>query len=377
MRRALLAAVLLLPGCGASPAGTQWRSSAAQPMDSLRAAPVQDATCRQVLRLSAGGERVRLLLSNALSPTPLRLAAATVGVRSQAAAAEPGSLRRITVGGAGSFVVPPGQQVTTDAVHLATEHGDELLVSFAVQGTARLTAHLIGARTGWCSAAGSGDLTGDQDARAFVLGERAALVVEDAAVAARGAAPTVVAAGDSLTDAPLPPDHRPRWTDVLADRLDGAPVANAAIAGNRVLLPGGLGDPLVRRFDRDVLRRDGVGTVVLLAGTNDLARDVGAPRLQRELTRLCQAARERGLRVVLATIPPAGGRTARQQADRRAVNAWIRRQTPADLVVDADAVLRDPRVPERLAAVYDSGDGLHLSAAGHRVLGEAVADVLR
>lgn len=381
MRKALLGLVLLLPACVSSaaerPLALEWRSSAAQVMNFVRPAPVRDATCRQVLRLSASGDRLRLRLSNVLSPTPLVVSAVTAGRRGERAAAVPGSLRPVTVGGAASFVVPPGEQVTTDAVALPAERGYELLVSFAVSGTASLTGHRIGARTGWCSGDGTGDLTRDESGRPFRGGDRAGLVVEDAAVAASPAAPrTVVVAGDSLTDAPMAPDLRPRWPDVLADRLDAVPVASAAIAGNRVLIEGGFGEPLVERFERDVLQRDGVGTVVLLAGTNDLARDIGAPRLQQELARLAGAARAQQLRVVLATIPPADMRTSAQRADRRAVNDWIRTAAPADLVVDADAVLRDPRAPERLAGVYDSGDGLHLSPAGHRVLGEAFAAAL-
>ena len=393
MRRALAALLLLLPACSsgaAAPAGQAapvepspspslaWRSSAAQAASFLRREPVRDETCRQVLRLSAGGEQVRLRLSNVLSPTPLTVTAATVGLRAQGAAAQPASLQPLTVGGASSFVVPSREQVTTDPVPLRVAAGADLLVSVAVGGTSRLTGHEFAARTGWCSGAGTGDLTAEQGAAPFVRGDRAAYVVEDAAVAVPAAAPsTVVVAGDSLTDAPMPPDVHPRWYEVLSARLPGVPVASAAIAGNRVLLEGGFGEPLVQRFERDVLQRDGVGTVVLLAGTNDLAADLGAEALQVELTRLVEAARARQLRVVLATIPPASDRTRSQRAARRAVNQWMRTLAPADLVVDADALLRDERDPERLEAAYDSGDGLHLSPAGHRVLGAAVADALR
>lgn len=383
MRRSLLGLLLLLPACssafGADADALVWRTSAAQAMNFVRPAPAVDETCRQVLRLSAGGDAVRLRLSNVLSPTPLSVSAATAGVRSRGAAAVPGSLRPVTVGGGSSFVLPPGEQVTTDPVRLPTGPGDDLLVSFAVEGTASLTAHRIGGQTGWCSGPRTGDHTGDEGAAAFpAVGERAGLVVEDAAVAAPPRSPrAVVAVGDSLTDAPLPPDVHPRWPEVLATRLVGVPVANAAIAGNRVLLEGGFGRPLVERFDRDVLSRSGVGTVVLLAGTNDLARDLSGEQLVDELAGLVQRSRAAGHRVVLVTIPPAADRTPAQQAARREVNAWIRSASAADLVVDADLVLRSPADVEALRPAFDYGDGLHLSAAGQRALGEAVAAVLR
>jgi len=41
-------------------------------------------------------------------------------------------------------------------------------------------------------------------------------------------------------------------------------------------------------------------------------------------------------------------------------------------VIDFDALMRDPAQPTRLRKDYDSGDGLHPSAAGYRAMGVAV-----
>ena len=381
MRRALLPLLLLLAACSVAHGSDDlvWRTSAAQAMSFVREQPARDETCRQVLRLSAGGERVRLRLSNVLSETPLRVSALTVGLRAQGAAAEPGSLRTVTVAGERAFVVPPGEQVTTDPVVLSTAGGDDVLVSFAVEGTSLLTGHEFGPLTGWCTGPGTGDHTRDVGAGAFPdVGDRAGLVVEDVAVAtAPGTVRAVVATGDSLTDAPLAPDLHRRWPEVLAEELGAVPVANAAIAGNRVVLDGGYGSPLVQRFDRDVLDRPGVGTVVLLAGTNDLSRDLGAARLIDALDRLVDDAQDDGRRVVLVTIPPTEERAPAQRLARHEVNEWIRSSSSADLVVDADLVLRSPVDDEALRPAFDHGDGLHLSQAGHRALGRAIAGALK
>ena len=375
----LPAALLLLSGCSSAFGAPErevpvWRTSAAQAMSTVQAVAAQDETCRQVLRVSAGGAAVRLRLSNALSPSPLVLSAVTAGVRTAGAAGR--DLAPVTVRGARRVVVPAGEQVTTDPVRLRVAPGDDVLVSFAVEGSSRLSAHAYGAATGWCSGPRTGDRTEDPTGQSFPRGSRQGLVVEDVAVATVPTTPrAVVAVGDSLTDAPLPEDTHVRWTDVLRARRPGLPVVNAAIAGNRVLLEGGYGPTLVERFDRDVLRRSGVGTVVLLAGTNDLSRGLSARQLTAELARLVERSRAAGLRVVLVTVPPAEGRTPAAQAARREVNAWVRTRSGADAVVDADAVLRDPGAPERLRPAYDH-DGLHLTPAGHRALGAAVAAVL-
>jgi lysophospholipase L1-like esterase len=63
---------------------------------------------------------------------------------------------------------------------------------------------------------------------------------------------------------------------------------------------------------------------------------------------------------------------AANDADRDAVNAWIRTPGHFDAVVDFDALMRDPRHPNRLKKEFDSGDGLHPSPEGYRFMGEAV-----
>jgi hypothetical protein len=65
-------------------------------------------------------------------------------------------------------------------------------------------------------------------------------------------------------------------------------------------------------------------------------------------------------------------------AVREQVNAWVRThgREHADGVFDFAAAVADPADPDRLLPAYDSGDGLHLSAAGYRALAGAV-DVTR
>lgn len=373
--RAALGLLLLLPACGTAAGSAPapvWRVSAVQAADMLLPEAVEDATCRAVLRLSVGGDRLRLRLSHASGEQPLTLSAVTVAVAGGGAALRPATVRPVTVAGSAEVVVPAGGAVDTDPVALPTAAGDRLAVSLAVPGPERLSAHRIGAEHAWCSADGRGDLTGQVAATGFGTARRESPVLEAVTVQGAAGPAAVLAVGDSLTDAPLPPGSRSRWTDVLAARLPGTPVVSAAVAGSRVRLEGGLGRPLRERFDRDVLSREGVGTVVLLAGTNDLARDLPAQQLVADLAALADRARAAGLRVVLATLPPARDRTAAQTAARHEVNAWVR---SAEAFVDADAVLRDPADPERLRPAYDA-DGLHLTAAGQRALGEAVADAL-
>jgi hypothetical protein len=64
--------------------------------------------------------------------------------------------------------------------------------------------------------------------------------------------------------------------------------------------------------------------------------------------------------------------TPANEADRVAVNAWIRQPGHFDSVIDFNAVMRDPQHPERLLPAYNSGDHLHPGPAGYKAMGDAV-----
>jgi lysophospholipase L1-like esterase len=310
-----------------------------------------------------------------MSPTPLSLAAITVGIRSVGAALV-ASPKLVTVGGSATPVIGARKVVTTDPIELLVAPDQDVAVTFAVTGTAKLTEHLLGAATGWCSGPGTGDHTTDPTRDPFAQSSREGLVVE--ALEVQTSTPRtdgILAVGDSLTDPPLPPDTYQRWTDIVAGRTQRA-VVNLAIGGNRVLRPGGYGPTLSQRFSQDVLSRAGAGTLVVFAGTNDISSGSTPGELTARLAQLCRQARARRLRVVLVTIPPAWKRTPVRERVRQQDKAWIRATREVEARLDADVLLRDPARPTHLRPGYDFGDGLHLSSAGHRVLGQAMLTVL-
>jgi lysophospholipase L1-like esterase len=147
------------------------------------------------------------------------------------------------------------------------------------------------------------------------------------------------------------------------------------------------------RFDRDVLAQPGVDTLLVYEGVNDLGgltREHPATLEEHAalVTRLLQGfeqmaikAKAHGLKTAIATILPYGGNAyyhpdVTNEADRAAVNGWIRNQKVFDTVIDFDAAVRDPSHPEKLNPAYDSGDGLHANVAGYQVMGAAAAKAL-
>ena len=163
---------------------------------------------------------------------------------------------------------------------------------------------------------------------------------------------------------------------------------NEGIGGNRLLLDG-LGPNALARFDRDVIAQTAVRCVIVLEGINDLGtltRDHDASaeahaalvkRMEGAYAQMIARAHAHGIRVIGTTILPDGGSKyyhpgPGSEADRQAVNAWIREPGHFDGVLDFDKLMRDPANPGNLLPAYDSGDGLHPSPVGYKAMGDAI-----
>lgn len=351
-----------------------------------------DQTVRQVARVSIGGSRVRIVLSNAYGMHPLKIGAADIALSGKdTASIVPGSNRVLTFGGKTSVVIPPGAPMLSDPVDLDVAALSHLAVSlYLPDPTAPATFHWDARQTAYIGAGNQTAATSLKVDSTLTTRVFLAAIQVEAAPGTR----TVVAFGDSITDgdgANINADAR--WPDFLAQRLAPRDVAvlNAGISGARVLRDK-MGVNALARFQRDVLAQPGTRTVIVLMGINDIAWKDTPLALSDESTtaqdliagyqQLIARAHARRVRIIGATLTPFEGALedtpmrgyygAGKERVRQQVNDWIRHSGAFDAVIDFDAILRDPKHPTRLLPAYDSGDHLHPGDAGNRVMAEAI-----
>ncbi|AWH53147.1 lipase [Stenotrophomonas sp. ESTM1D_MKCIP4_1] len=351
----------------------------------LLPARLDNQTFRQTARLSLGGPRMRVRLSNAHGTQPLQIGAASVAVQD---GSPPLPLH---FDGQRGVRIAPGQQRLSDPLPLPTHDLQQVQVSTYLPGPTPLqTFHWEGRQTSWFAPGDQSRSMALQDANPTT----ARVLLAGIDVEAPASARSVVVIGDSITDgATASLDQDQRWTDHLAARLAprGIAVVNAGISGGR-LLRDGMGEAALARFPRDALDQPGVASVIVLLGINDIswpgtafARNETRPtleELQAGYRALAQQARARGVRILGATLPPFAGAlpdtplddyyAADKDALRRQLNDWLRSESPFDALIDLDAALRDPAEPSRMAPAFDSGDHLHPGDAGNRAMAEAV-----
>src|SRR5216684_619538 len=101
-------------------------------------------TLRQIVRVTLGGDRVRVVLSNVFGTTPLQIGAAHVALRQHDAAVVPGSDRALTFGGLPTAAVPANAVLVSDPVALAVPNFADLAVDLFVPAdtsTGTVTVH--------------------------------------------------------------------------------------------------------------------------------------------------------------------------------------------------------------------------------------------
>lgn len=347
----------------------------------------RDKTIRQVVRISAGGDRIRLRLSNELSAHEHRIGSVTIAVAEASGVIDVATLREVTFNGAAQATLGRGAPLISDPIELSVGDFAQLAVTIYFPDEAsQLTVHGSAYATAWVV---DGNYSQSVD---LGHGQRfmQRVVLSGIEVETPERKSVIVALGDSITDGTRTTiDANRRWPDRLAERLiainkAGYTVVNAGIGGNRVLRQSRSPSALAR-FDRDVLAVAGASHLLILEGVNDLGNmkreghRVSAGDLVAGYRQLIRRAKAHDIKVYLATLIPykgAGYWTEDGERIRKEVNAWIRTQEEADGFFDLDKAIADPKDSERMAPPFDIGDALHPNDAGMEALANAV-DVSR
>ena len=413
--------VILVPAAGAQNNGQSWIGTwATAPVLlpppktrttlDLGAEPmlIQGQSLRQIVHTSLGGAAVRVALTNLFGDGPLEIGSAHVALRRDGATIEPAAAGALQFDGRASVTIAAGATVLSDPVPLQVPALADLAIDIYLPDDlsgATATYHSAALTTSYLSSDGNHVAATHFPVERtfqnwFFLSRVEVLAPSDTSV--------IVTLGDSITDGTAStPDTNSRWPNFLARRLairgnTPAAVLNVGIAGNRVLndnaglgifrrdqnvaasqlpSPNALfGPSALSRLERDVFEQPGVTHMVVLESTNDIgmAFDSASPTVEQLIaghTQLVERAHARGLKVYGGTLVPFGGAFYFRdigETKRQAFNEWMRNSGVYDAVIDFDAAMRDSSQPSRFIEAYQSGDWLHPSDEGYRVMAEAI-----
>ncbi len=338
-------------------------------------------TLRQIVRVSLGGDTLRMRFSNEFSTSPVTLNEVHLALSLGQGAIEAATDRVLLFNGKTTVTMEPGAAAISDPLPFSLQPRTDVAITIHFAATsADVTGHPGSRTTSYL-------LAGDQTSRADFSGAVRTdhwYVIHTIDVKAPDSSAAIVLLGDSITDGRgSGTNQQNRWPDELARRLQENPltqqvaVLNQGIGGNCVL-GSCLGPSALNRFERDVLAQSSVRWLIILHGINDIGGAQGTgvgSKLIGAYTSMIHSAHAHGILVYGATLLPMGGSsydTPAHEAERQIVNQWIRRSGLFDAVIDLDRALRSPADTLRLRPEADTGDHLHPNETGHRLMAEAV-----
>ena len=351
----------------------------------MPASSLSNRSVRNIVHISFAGSPMRLKLSNEFSSQPVEIKSVFIAdALGDSWQTNVKTACRLTFNGKKNVTISAGKTIWSDALKYNLKSGQRLAITvcYGAQTPENATSHR-GSRT--TSYIINGAATAKSD---FENAEKVDHWYNISAIDVMAAnVPVVAVLGNSITDGRgTTTNKQNRWTDIMSNALNtehSCGVLNLGIGGNCVLR-GGISQPALMRFDRDILSQSGVTKLIIFEGTNDIGGSHGnseqiAGELIGAYKMLAAKAKAQGIKVYGATITPfkgSGWYSYFHEAARQTVNDWIRNSKDFDGIVDFDMLVRDPSDIEKLRSEYSS-DWLHLNPSGYEVMGRYAAEIIK
>ena len=347
---------------------------------------------RQVVKVSIGGDVIRLKLSNIYSMQPVEIRSIYIAHAKDSFAIDAKTAQYFKFGNSYKTVIPAGKQIVSDALKFNLRNLERVAITINYTSAPEVPTVHMGSRTTSYIMKGVTNAHSNF-AKAFRENHWYNISGIDVYTMSNNMS-AIAIIGNSITDGKCSTDNaQNRWPDVMSEMLQlkhkitNQGVLNLGIGNNRVTVPGGFGALAKERFDRDILMQSGVKKVVIFEGVNDIgaARSGSSETVARQIIESIQGmmkkAKARKMKVYLGTITPfkgAGYYTHFHEAARLYVNDWIRSQAKnVNGILDFAKLLQDPNDDRRMKREYASNDWLHPNPTGYKAMGIYAADIVK
>lgn len=347
---------------------------------------------RQVVKVSIGGDVIRLKLSNIYSMQPVEIRSIYIAHAKDSSDIDAKTAQYFKFGNSYKTVIPAGKQIVSDALKFKLRNLERVAITINYTSAPEVPTVHMGSRTTSYIMKGVTNAHSNFE-KAFRENHWYNISGIDVYTMSNNMS-AIAIIGNSITDGKCSTDNaQNRWPDVMSEMLQlkhkitNQGVLNLGIGNNRVTVPGGFGALAKERFDRDILMQSGVKKVVIFEGVNDIgaARSGSSETVARQIIESIQGmmkkAKARKMKVYLGTITPfkgAGYYTHFHEAARLYVNDWIRSQAKdVDGILDFAKLLQDPNDDRRMKREYASNDWLHPNPTGYKAMGIYAADIVK
>lgn len=349
--------------------------------DSKPSIDLSNNSLRQIFKISIGGEKFRIKISNKYGNDSLEIKAISIALSHSQGTGQIklNTIKQLTFNKKEGIILSKGKEIYTDIFDYNLNSCSEIAISiFFGKVPSDLTGHIFSITNSFIEKGNK--INEEKFTNEYKIEHW--YFVSNIEILNKNNIKGLICFGDSLTDGRFSSiDKQERWPDFLFKKLNNEKI-NIAV-NNQGLSGTSMSTVGVDRFENDVINQKGTKYIFILYGMNDINKlNKNENEIIEIYKNLIKKAHEEHMLIYGGTLSPFKGYrlfSLERNRIRNKVNEWIRNSKKDndgfDEVIDFDKVLRDGKDKDKLNNIYSSGDGVHLNSLGYEKMIEAFNDL--
>ena len=288
---------------------------------------------RQIIRISASGDKIRLKISNKLGENKLEIKKVCIANLISNSQIDTNTIKYLKFNGKNSVIIPKGKEIYSDTIMYPLKPISDIAISIYFGSVPKNKSGHYYSKT-------FSYIEEGYKIRNRIFSEKNKIsnwfFIEALEVSSENPKNTVVFFGDSITDGISGThDTRNNYPDIFSSKLHKKIKAQEIAVINKGINADRLTEKGIKRYEHDVLNIKGVKYIVVLYGVNDLnAINRTSSQIISAYKSIIKQAHKKKLYIYSGTIMPFAEFQRSHKWDKRKekvrieVNRWIRKTKP-------------------------------------------------
>ena len=353
------------------------------PKELLSSKYLVNNSLRQIFKISLGGNKFRIKLSNYYGNENLEIKGLSIAkyISGSENKIDIKTNKKITFNNNNEeIIIKKGEEIYTDIFDINLEPSSEIAISiyFGNSIPENITGHKFSLTNSYIEKGNK--IYEEKFSNEYILTNWC--FISNIEVVSEKENKCVVCFGDSITDGRFSSlNKQERWPDFLFDKIIKTKNEKIYLGINNQSLSGSfLTKEGIQRFGKDVLNQNGIKYIIILYGINDITKlNKEENEIIENYQKLINKAHELNIKIYGGTLLPFKGYrlySDKKNEIRKKINEWIRNcKNGFDDFIDFDLIIRDEKDSEKIKDIYNSGDGVHPNSNGYKKMVEAFNDL--
>jgi lysophospholipase L1-like esterase len=351
------------------------------PKDSSPSIDLSNNSLRQIVKISIGGEKFRIKISNKHGNDSLEIKSISLAKSHSQGSGQIdlNSIKKLTFNNHEFISIPKSETIYTDPFDYNLPTCSEVVISiFFGKVPSDITGHIYSITNSFIEKGNK--INEEKFCDEYKVSHW--YFISNIEIVSPTPIKGLVCFGDSITDGRFSSiDKQERWPDFLFKKLQNEKIDIAI--NNQGLSGTSLSTAGMERYEDDVLKQNGAKYIIILYGINDITKlNKNENDLIEVYKKVIKKAHEANMLIYGGTLTPFKGYrlyTEEKNVIRNKVNEWIRNSKKIadgfDEIIDFDLILRDPKDINKVNDKYNSGDCVHLNSIGYERMKDAFNDL--